>query len=195
MAYLCTWPGTTGGPICGLPASGFSIISHHQRYSVRPIQKLMRSTMARLRTAPDERTLQLTCVYGELTPKLIESVSPAPLYIADVAMVQLKLAEAKAPDDNTLLAARMNAEHLAYRDDSFSTVVVFFLLHEMPEEARMRVLSECARVVSVGGTLLVTEYAPLPTRHLLYRLAPGRWLITVLEPFLNGFWRDDISSF
>tara|TARA_R110002110_G_scaffold59726_1_gene168692 strand:- start:179 stop:919 length:741 start_codon:yes stop_codon:yes gene_type:complete len=156
--------------------------------------KLMRMTMARLRNAPNKNILQLTCVYGELTPKLIESVSPMPLHIADVAMVQLKLAKSKAPGVDALLAVRLNAEQLAYRDDSFSTVVIFFLLHEMPEEARVNVLSECMRVIPTGGVLLVTEYAPLPTRHVLYRFPPSRWLITRLEPFLDGFWRDDIAG-
>lgn len=157
-------------------------------------RKLMRATMVRLQTAPDGNILQLTCVYGELTPKLIDVVSPTPLHIADAALVQLNLAKSKAPEESALLAARMNAEHLAYRDDSFSTVVLFFLLHELPPEARMKVLTECMRVIPVGGTLLVTEYAPLPTRHLLYRFVPSRWLMTVLEPFLGSFWKDDLPS-
>lgn len=50
------------------------------------------------------------------------------------------------------------------------------------------------RVITTGGILLVTEYAPLPTKHMLYRFPPSRWLITRLEPFLDGFWRDDIAS-
>jgi len=157
-------------------------------------RNLMRATMARLRNTPNEAILQLTCVYGELTTKLIEAVSPTPLHIADVAMVQLNLARRKAGGENALLAARMNAEQLAYRDDSFSTVVLFFLLHEMPEDARVKVLSECMRVIPAGGVLLVTEYAPLPTKHMLYRFPPSRWLITRLEPFLDGFWRDDMAS-
>ncbi len=89
-------------------------------------KKLMRATMTRLPNAAGESILQLTCVYGELTPKLIEAISPTPLHITDVAMVQLELAKSKAPCENALLAALMNAEHLAYRDDSFSTVVLFF---------------------------------------------------------------------
>ena len=109
-----------------------------------------------------------------------------PLHIADFALVQLELAKSKAPAENALLAARMNAEHLAYADDSFSTVVLFFLLHEMSQEARINVLAECMRVIPAGGTLPVTEYAPLPAKHLLYRFAPSRWLITSHEPFLGA---------
>lgn len=156
--------------------------------------KLMAATMARLQNADHENTLQLTCVYGELTPNLIETVSPTALHITDAALIQLELAKSKMPHDNALLATRMNAEQLGYRDDSFSTVVLFFLLHEMPEEARINVLGECMRVIPVGGILLVTEYAPLPRKHIIYRFPPSRWLITRLEPFLDGFWREDIAA-
>jgi ubiquinone/menaquinone biosynthesis C-methylase UbiE len=156
-------------------------------------KKLMRATMARLQGVSSENALQLTCVYGELTPNLIETVSPAPLHITDAALVQLELAKSKSPSPSQLLATRMNAEQLGYKDDSFSTVVLFFLLHEMPEEARINVLSECMRVIPAGGTLLVTEYAPLPVKHIIYRFPPSRWIITKLEPFLDGYWRDDIE--
>jgi hypothetical protein len=64
----------------------------------------------------------------------------------------------------------------------------------MPEEARLDVLSECMRVIPAGGVLLVTEYAPLPVKHIIYRFPPSRRLITWLEPFLDGFWRLDIGS-
>jgi ubiquinone/menaquinone biosynthesis C-methylase UbiE len=123
-------------------------------------KKLMQATMVRLKTTPNATVLQLTCVYGELTPKLIEALSPTPLHITDVAMVQLELAKSKAPSKNAVLAARMNAEQLAYKDDSLSTVVLFYLLHEMPGEARAKVLSEVMRVIPAGGLCW------LPSMHL-----------------------------
>lgn len=157
-------------------------------------RKLMRANMAILKKAPDDRTLQLTCVYGELTPKLIDAVSPKSLHITDAALVQLELAKSKTSDEKSLLVTRMNAEYLAYKQDCFSTVVLFFLLHEMPEQSRINVLDECMRVIEADGVLVVTEYAPLPTNHIIYRFPPSRWLITRLEPFLDGFWRDDITA-
>ncbi|MCF7821405.1 MAG: hypothetical protein K9M17_03060, partial [Mariprofundaceae bacterium] len=45
-----------------------------------------------------------------------------------------------------------------------------------------------------GGTLLITEYGPLPTGHWLYRFLPFRWLLTTLEPFLNSFWHDNLPA-
>lgn len=156
--------------------------------------RLMTTTLTRLGHAPTERVLQLTCVYGSLTPRLLRMLSPQALHLADVAPVQLKKAQGKAPASTVLYPSRMNAERLGYRDNVFSTVVLFFLLHEMPLEARENTLSECMRIISPGGSLLITEYAPMPSAHWLYRFAPARWLLTRLEPFLDGFWQDNLLS-
>lgn len=155
---------------------------------------LMRTTLARLESVANGNVLQLTCVYGLLTPNLIDKIAPRQLHVADVSQAQLELARRKQPRPASLTATRMNAERLGYRDNAFSTIVIFFLLHEMPPEARCNTLSECLRVLSPGGTLLFTEYAPLPHQHFLYRVTPIRALLTRLEPFLESFWQDDILS-
>ncbi len=157
-------------------------------------QKLMNITLACLKKAPLERVLQLTCVYGSLTPNLIKELNPSKLHITDVATVQLNLAKQKMVEETKLLATRMNAECLAYKSDSFSTIVLFFLLHEMPHQARCHTLKECVRTLKTGGSLLITEYGPLPTRHCLYRFPLSRWIITRLEPFLDSFWCEDIET-
>lgn len=119
-------------------------------------QKLMHSTMAALDRAPRDRVLQLSCVYGSLTPNLMRALKRTPLHLTDVAPIQLRLAEAKSRGLGPLMVTRMNAEELAYRDDTFTTVVLFFLLHEMPADARKKVLSECMRVIAPGGVLILT---------------------------------------
>jgi len=157
-------------------------------------QNLMRATLTRLKTDPLEQVLQLTCVYGSLTANLMKELKPSNLHIIDVATVQLNLAKAKVVDSSRLLATRMNAECLAYKSDSFFTIVLFFLLHEMPHQARCHTLSECVRTLKTGGSLIITEYAPLPTKHFLYRFVLTRWFILRMEPFLDGFWRENIEG-
>jgi ubiquinone/menaquinone biosynthesis C-methylase UbiE len=156
-------------------------------------RKLMQATLSRLEMAPKKCLLQLTCAYGEFTPKLARLLKPEALHITDAATIQLALAHRKTPAER-LLATRMNAEHLGYRQDSFSTIVLFFLLHEMPPEARINTLLECMRTIAPGGTLLLTEYGALPGHHLLYRFPPCRWLLTTLEPFLESFWKLDLEQ-
>lgn len=151
--------------------------------------------MTRLSASGTGKVLQLSCVYGCLIPNLVTSLSPDALHLTDVADVQLALARRKVLSNPGLLATRMNAEQLAYRTDSFDTVLIFFLLHEMPPQARANTLAECMRILSPGGRLLITEYGPLPVHHWLYRFAFTRWLLTRLEPFLEGFWHEAMPEF
>lgn len=155
-------------------------------------KKLMSATIRRLERTLNGQILQLTCVYGSLTPNILSKISPLCLHITDVSNIQLERIRGKVLNDARLLTTRMNVEQLAYKDNAFTAVVIFFLLHEMPSEARRNTLSECMRVLSFGGTLLYTEYGSLPSKHLLYRFSLSKFLLTKLEPFLAGYWEDDI---
>jgi ubiquinone/menaquinone biosynthesis C-methylase UbiE len=156
--------------------------------------QLLKRTLAQVETGPDARLLQLTCVYGKLTPSLLSGTRNE-IHLCDIAGGQLQLARRK-----TLLytdrchLARMNAECLAYRNDTFDQVIVFFLFHEMPAMARQSVYAEIARVVRHGGSVLITEYAETPQRHCLHRCAPFRWLLGHLEPFLAEFRQEDVGQ-
>ena len=156
--------------------------------------KLLKRTLAQIETGPGARILQLTCVYGKLTPSLLSSTGNE-IHLCDAATGQLRLARHKTRHvaDRCHLA-RMNAECLGYRNDAFDQVIVFFLFHEMPPEARHNTYAEIARVVRPGGSVLITEYAATPRRHWLYRFAPFRWLLGRLEPFLPGFWQEDVAA-
>lgn len=157
-------------------------------------KRLMTVTLEKLAKTNHDCTLQLTCVYGQFTPKLAQSIAPAQLYITDVSLDQLYVAQRKTASTNPLLAARMNAEVLGYKDNCFTTLVLFFLLHELPADARRKTLSECMRTLSVGGSLLLTEYGVLPQQHWLYRNRFTRRLLTYYEPFLDSFWHDDVMA-
>ncbi|MEO8333030.1 MAG: methyltransferase domain-containing protein [Gallionella sp.] len=156
--------------------------------------RLLKRTLAHVETRHDARLLQLTCVYGKLTPALLSRTGNE-FHLCDIATGQLRLARRKtrAVAERCHLA-RMNAESLGYRDDAFDQVIVFFLFHEMPAEARQRTYAEIARVVRPGGSILITEYAATPHHHWLYHLMPFRRLLGRLEPFLPGFWQEDVAA-
>ena len=156
--------------------------------------KLLLKTLAQVETKPGARLLQLTCVYGKLTPSLLHH-SENEVHLCDVAIRQLRLAQNKTIDVSARChLSRMNAEALAYANNAFDQVIIFFLFHEMPPQARQHVYDEIARVVKPGGSVLITEYATTPRRHLLYRFPPTRWLLGHLEPFLPGFWQENVAG-
>lgn len=162
-------------------------------------RRIMAETLRRFCADHAGRTLQLTGVYGELTPRLAGCAEHQELHLMDVAMVQLASARAKlrrdplhAPQAGHL--ARMNAEALAYADDCFDTIIIYFLLHELPPEARRHTLCEALRVLRPGGRLIIAEYGERRDRHFLHRASPLRWILERAEPFLAGFWSESLSQ-
>lgn len=139
-------------------------------------------------------TLQLTCAYGALTPALVRAAPAQQLHVMDVARIQLAATKDKLSAPDHVSMAQMDAESLAYAANSFDTVIIFFLLHELPDDARARVLAEVMRVLSPGGRLLIAEYGHNQGRHPLHRFAPLRWMQERLEPFLSGFWHSDLHA-
>jgi len=148
--------------------------------------RLMRRTLSALDNAPNDSVLQLTCVYGSLTSNILQHISPHCLHLTDVAPVQLRLAVQKTPCKACLLPTRMNAECLGYKSNSFTTVILFFLLHELPAEARSRTLTEVFRVLAPGGRLMIVEYASLPSQHFLYRFFLSRYLLNKYESIFRS---------
>lgn len=156
---------------------------------------ILDAVMQRYAALPAGRTLQLTCAYGAITPTLALSSSTRELHVMDVANIQLRAAQAKLSAVSCSAAiVRMNAEALAYADESFDCVVIFFLLHELPVAARERTLREVFRVMKRGAHLLIAEYAENRQQHVLQRFTPWRWMLEKLEPFLHDFWHSDLHA-
>lgn len=159
-------------------------------------KRLLKQALRRIDSEPTGRLLQLTCAYGCLTPCLVDRDADGALYVCDVASVQLIAVrdKLKRSGRRPVPLAQMNAEHLAFEESSFNTVLVFFLLHELPADARRRVLAETVRVVAPGGRIVVVEYAPFPAHHFLCRLRPVYRMLTRWEPFLEEFWHEDVGQ-
>ena len=144
---------------------------------------------------PGSRILQLSCVYGSLSPGLHHCVHNSYLYIADVSWRQLNKTKLKMQHNSILpLYCQINSEKTAYADNSFDTVLIYFLLHEMPPEARKNTLMESFRILKPGGKLIITEYGELTNTHLLHKNRLLRNSIEFLEPYLLSFWTDKLQT-
>ncbi len=164
------------------------LFGQYKTLSQRALQNCMQNR-------PEGRLLQLTCAYGSLTPALLGAMADE-LYLVDVAEIQLAATSRKLPkaERPRVLAAQMNAEHLAYIDNAFATVLIFFLLHEMPTDARERSISEAVRVLRPGGRFVIAEYGARPEHNPLWRFPLTRWLLQSLEPFLENFWQVNLPA-
>ncbi len=95
--------------------------------------RLRDAALADLGAEVTGKTLQLACVYGNLTPRLQQRLAPdASLDIVDILPVQLKNLAGKLSADPRVALVHSDASALAAPDASYDQVLLFFLLHEMP---------------------------------------------------------------
>lgn len=139
------------------------------------------------------RTLQVACVYGDLTTKLWERVgSGGSLDVVDVLAVQLRNLRRKLPAGAPVQLLQRDSVALGIEDGSYDQALLFFLLHEQPEAVRRQTLAEAVRVVKPGGKIVIVDYhRPRPWNPLAHGFRP---LLDRLEPFALDLWRHDISK-
>ena len=155
--------------------------------------RLREAALAEFGVPVTGRTLQVACVYGNFTPKLAAKMAPdATLDVVDIVPAQLNNVAAKVPDGAAVALHRRDATDLRFADGNFDQVVLFFLLHEQPEDVRRRSLAEAWRVLRPGGKLVIMDYhRPKWWHPLRYLFAP---ILRVLEPFALDLWRDEIGA-
>lgn len=140
------------------------------------------------------RTLQVACVYGNLTQRLHARLAPdARLEVVDILPVQLRNLARKLPADPRIALVHGDASALDGADDSFDQVLLFFLLHEMPEAVRRATLAEALRVMKPGGRLVIVDYhRPVPWHPLRPVM---REVFRHLEPYAFDLWQHEIEHF
>ena len=105
--------------------------------------QLRDAALAELGGTVQGSTLQVACVYGNLTPKLRQRLAPdARLDIVDILPIQLKNLGKKLPPDPRVALLHGDSSSLACPDASYDQVLLFFLLHEQPEAVRRGTLAE-----------------------------------------------------
>jgi len=139
------------------------------------------------------RTLQVACVYGDLTPRLLDRHAPdATLDVVDILPVQLENLSRKLGSAPRVSLTLGNSSRLQQPDGLYDQVLVFFLLHEQPLATRRRTVAEALRVTKPGGRLVFVDYhRPDPGNPMSLIMRP---VLKALEPFALDLWRDEITS-
>ena len=139
------------------------------------------------------RTLQVGCVYGDLTAQIARRVRPdGCLDVADVLAVQLDNLARKLPAGAPVRLVHGDSTDLPLACGSYDRVLLFFLLHEQPEPARRATLAEALRLVKPGGTVAIVDYHRPRRWHPLYW--PMAALLRLLEPFALDLWTCEIEA-
>ena len=137
--------------------------------------------------------LQVACVYGNFTERLVQRLEPTGrLDVVDVAPVQLENLKQKLNGAPRIGLHLQDSTRLRFADASYDCVVLFFLLHEQPEDVRVQTIAQALRVVKPGGKVVFVDY------HRPGRINPFRYIMTAilktLEPFAMDLWRKDITE-
>ena len=160
---------------------------------------ILMGNFARLRDAalqafgphPGGRTLQLGCVYGDLTPRLAERIAGrGELDVVDVLPIQLENLRAKLPPAAPVNLRLGNAAALALPSARYERALVFFLLHEQPAAVRRATLHEAFRLLKPGGRLVIVDYHRPSALHPLRPLLQP--LLRRLEPYALDLWQHDL---
>src|SRR5262249_28491359 len=140
------------------------------------------------------RTLQVGCVYGDLTCRLSERAASdgGSVDVVDVLSIQLDNLRRKLPRHAPARLLAMDSTDLRLPAGSYDRVVLFFLLHEQPRDCRARTLREALRVVKPGGKVVIVDYARPRWWHPLRYL--WRPLLAGLEPFALDLWRHELAE-
>lgn len=154
--------------------------------------RLRDAALRRLGDRLGGRTLQVACVYGDLTSRLARRVADGgALDVVDVLPIQLENLARKLPAGAPVALVHGDSTALPAADASYDRVLVFFLLHEQPADARRATLAEAVRVLKPGGKLVVVDYHRPARLHPLRLLM--RPLLARLEPFALDLWEADVS--
>jgi ubiquinone/menaquinone biosynthesis C-methylase UbiE len=166
------------------------------------VNTILLGNYARLRDAaltemgPEARgsTLQVACVYGDLTVRLNERIAAdGTLDVVDVMPIQLRNLQRKLPAGAKANLLQRDSTALGFADASYDRVLVFFLLHEQPLAVRQRTLAEAVRVVKPGGKIVLVDY------HRPHRWHPlrsaMRAVLRRLEPFALDLWDAELIAY
>ena len=144
--------------------------------------------------AAHSNLLQIACVYGGFSGRLSQYAArrESKLHVLDIAPIQLANARRKLARHNNVSYHLQDSSNMQFPDDSFEHSVLYFLLHEQPEEVRRRTLAEALRVTRPGGKVVVVDYH---RPHWFNGLRAVMWpILRSLEPFALDLWRKPVQS-
>jgi SAM-dependent methyltransferase len=152
-------------------------------------QRLIGDVLAAVR--PGDRIFQPAAVYGTFSRQLAARAGLfGALEIRDVAPLQVDLTRRKligVPRVNVALGDATEPEQ-----SLFDAVTCFFLLHEVPDDVKVRIVQAMLGLVRPGGKAIFVDYHRPNRFHPLKPVM--RRVFTWLEPFALTMWSREIEE-
>ena len=138
------------------------------------------------------RILDVGCGTGRALAQIATALPGQRYFGVDLSPYYLETARELLADVPEVALLAENAEALPFRDDYFDIVTSGYLFHELPRNARRRVVSEMLRVLRPGG-LAVFEDSAQPREAADLDFFLTGFSAQMHEPFYRDYLRDDLE--
>lgn len=142
--------------------------------------------------SPGQDIMQPASVYGPFSRRLANVVGPeGSLEVRDIQAVQVEHTRVKVADCKHVTLKVADASQPVGRE--FDGICCFFLLHEVPDDWKTRIINSLLAGVRPGGKVVFVDYHRPSSFHPLrpIMMAVNRFL----EPYADALWKRDIRSF
>ena len=142
--------------------------------------------------APNSHVLQPAAVYGKFSQHLAQHLgAEGSLDVIDIAPVQVAHTEEKLkPYTNASVRLADAAEPLK---TNYDVIACYFLLHEIPDNYKLKVLNNLLTCLNDKGKLVIIDYHKPGGVHPLKPLLS--LIFDTLEPYAKSLWWHDIQHF
>ena len=145
--------------------------------------------------AQQKRVLDVACGTGRTLRMIRASLPKVSLFGTDLSPAYLRKANqllSEIPGELPQLL-QANAEELPYLDNYFHGITSVFLFHELPAEARQRVIEDCFRVLQPGGTFVICD-SMQSIDSPEFQTMMDNFPVLYHEPYYRHYTTDNISD-
>ncbi len=153
-------------------------------------RRLIRSVTAELQ--PGWQVLQPACVYGTFSADVAAALGPdGRLDVTDIAPIQVSLTRRKLAGVPQASVELWDAAESGR--GPYDAVTCFFLLHEVPEDYKGRIVDALLGSVRRGGKVVFVDYHRPSGAHPLRPVMAA--VFGALEPFATALWTREIRTY
>jgi ubiquinone/menaquinone biosynthesis C-methylase UbiE len=161
-----------------------------RRQVIPPITRFIRAAGV----PPDRmRLLDVACGTGRPLRQIAAAHPQLRYHGVDLSPYYVRRARRELADVPEVSLAVENAEALPYADGAFDIATSVYLFHELPRNARRRIVAELARVVRPGGLIVIEDSAQYADSAEIAD-ALASFPAEFHEPFFADYLEDDLAE-
>jgi ubiquinone/menaquinone biosynthesis C-methylase UbiE len=162
----------------------------------RRILKLLKEGLSTfVSTSPSQmRVLDVACGTGRTLRMIRATLPKTSLFGTDLSPAYLRKANQMLSENPGELPQLLhaNAEELPYLDNYFHGITSVFLFHELPAEARQRVINEAFRVLKPGGVFVICDSIQLKDSPAEFEVMMENFPVIFHEPYYRHYITDNL---